>query len=339
MNLFARLFPQHGETESVILVDIGAASVAGGYARYAEGLTTIVYAQRVPIVARRGEASADAMLRALTELCDALLREGAPALRRATGSGRAGIILLSVDAPWQETRVRTVHADAPAPFVCTRSLIDTRVKETRPAAPGRIEDESVLRVLLNGYPVAEPEGMHARSMDIDVLTSRITAHIAEESTRRLRGAFHTTRIYPVAGAALRYRTFRTVFPYEAHLLAVDATADTSATLMLVRDGRLALVAPVAVGEAGASAALRDAFAAMAERYPMPHTLFVLARGDNALTAALPAVAAAQAGPFGAPRVIRLSARHLAARARQEGEADVPLLLMAAYYAQYRDSIG
>src|SRR3989344_9633650 len=102
MNFLNNIFnPIH--SESLVFIDISAGSVAGAYAYYKEGETpSLLYTRRLPIEVRKDEPHELAMLRALEILGDALIKEGAPILARTTGSGRADIILVSVDAPWQE---------------------------------------------------------------------------------------------------------------------------------------------------------------------------------------------------------------------------------------------
>ena len=83
--------------ESVVLIDIAADSVAGAYARYTEGENpTLLYTNRLPIEIRDVEPHEQAMLRALKTLGDGLIRDGAPILMRATGSGSVDSILISI---------------------------------------------------------------------------------------------------------------------------------------------------------------------------------------------------------------------------------------------------
>src|SRR5680860_1006988 len=86
-------------SESVVLIDIGAGSVAGANALYKEGETPVLlYTRRFPIEIRKDEPHETAMVRALTALCDSLVREGSPILMRANGSGSVDTILVSIDA-------------------------------------------------------------------------------------------------------------------------------------------------------------------------------------------------------------------------------------------------
>ena len=71
-----------------MLIDIGADSVAGAYARYEEdAMPVLLHMQRMPIVIRENESYESAMLRALTVPSEPLMRpRGAWARMRETRS-------------------------------------------------------------------------------------------------------------------------------------------------------------------------------------------------------------------------------------------------------------
>ena len=116
MNVLKHFFG-HSKTESVVLIDIRADSIAGAYAySKKEEAPMLAYTTRIPISARTDESAENAMLRALETLGDSLIREGAPILLRATGSGRSDSILVSIDGLWQKTSVRTERFEQKDPF-------------------------------------------------------------------------------------------------------------------------------------------------------------------------------------------------------------------------------
>ncbi|HCG99375.1 MAG TPA: hypothetical protein DE036_06160, partial [Actinobacteria bacterium] len=158
MSFFGGLFTRKKRIESAVLIDISADSVAGAYAYAVEGeLPVVLYTQRLPIETRAGEARARAMLRALQTLGETLIREGAPMLARATGSGSAAGFFVSVDAPWQKTSVRTEYLEQKTPFTFSKSLVAAALKRSRAASPDHVlVDESIIGTILNGYETRDP---------------------------------------------------------------------------------------------------------------------------------------------------------------------------------------
>ena len=213
MGLFSR---NKKYAESVILIDIGTNSVAGAYARYAEGETPLLlYTRRLPIEIRGDEPHETAMLRTLLLLGNDLIREGAPVLMRATGSGHSDTILVSIDAPWQEITVRTERLERESPFIFTRSIVHTLLKNTARTLPEKcIVDESIIGTVLNGYETAEPYGKETRRASITILASFVNKTISESIISALRGLYHAERISLIVGKSLRYQAMRAAFPHE-----------------------------------------------------------------------------------------------------------------------------
>jgi hypothetical protein len=216
MGIFANFSRKKKQTESVVLIDIGTDSIASAYARYVENETPVLlYTRRLPIEVRENEPHERAMLRALETLGNTLIREGAPVLMRATGSGSADAILVSIDASGEETNVRTEHLEREHSFTFTTSLVSTVLKNTADTPSGKIiANESIIGTILNGYETTEPYGKEMRRADITILTSFIDKNISGSLISTLRGLFHTEHISLIAGKSLRYQAMRVAFQYE-----------------------------------------------------------------------------------------------------------------------------
>lgn len=326
-----------------MLVDIGASSVAGAYARYKEGeLPALLYTRRLPIEKREGESPERAMLRALTILGETLIREGAPVLSRYTGSGSAGNILVSIDSPWQKTSVRVEHFEQKTPFVFTKRLVTDALKKTNTAATGTmIADESIIGTILNGYATNNPYGKTVHHASVVVLTSLIDERIAASILSVLRGLYHTKNILPMAGSSLRYQAMRRAFPHERDALIVDATGPVT-SIAFVRKGlfvALLEVADTATGSDSWSGGIMKELAELAKDYPLPRTIFLLAR-EPMVSSLQKTLEAAKLGELwlsdNPPKVVSVLANHLSGLVRQTTEAppDILLLLMALFW-QYR----
>src|SRR3989344_7982612 len=215
MSFFSKIFHPI-RTESLVLIDVSAGSVAGAYARYKEGETqSLLYTRRVTIEIKGKEEHELAMLRALKELGDVLIREGAPVLARNTGSGSANSILVSVDTPWQETKIRTERFERETPFTFTRSMVATALEKMSIKTPGKsLADESIIGTILNGYETREPYGKRVHRASVIILTSLIDEKISGGIAATLRSLFHTKNIFSITGNSLRYQAMRTAFPHE-----------------------------------------------------------------------------------------------------------------------------
>lgn len=264
------------------LIDIASDSVAGGYVRYEEGKTPeILYAKRVSIERGRIEA-------ALAALGEMLTREGAPVLARITGSGSVASVLVSVGAPWQETRVRTERLQGKGEFTFTsRILADALTKEAIDEGHRILADEIVVGTILNGYETKRPLGKRVSEADVIILASFIDREVAEVIARALRRLYHTREIRLASASALRYEALRRAFPHQKSYLIVDA-GTTVTDITLVRRGLLAGVDDERAGSSsgtvsvltkqsapGWCANIEEGFNHLAKQQPLPHTIFLL----------------------------------------------------------------
>jgi hypothetical protein len=338
MSFFGNLFRNNKKAESVALIDIGADSVAGAYVQYKDGeLPALLYTRRLPVEAREGESQKRAMARALGILGLALIREGAPALARATGRGSIDAILVSIDAPWQTTSVRTEHLEQEAPFTFTKGLVNALLEKIDKEAQGDLlADESIIGTILNGYETRRPYGKKAHRADVIVLASRIDEPVAQHVISALRGLYHTRHITPIAASSLRYQAMRKAFPHERDALILDALGPRT-SIALVRRNLLVALVEVPDAPTGSSRAeqVGNTLAGLAEHYPLPRTIFLLARESDAVflrkdldTASLGRLWFSNSPP----KIILVLPSALVGLVRQVSTAspDLPLLLMALY---------
>lgn len=337
MSFIEHLFHQNKKTESAVLVDIGADSVAGAYASYAEGeLPVVLYTCRLPVEVRENELHPQAVARALQTLADTLIREGAPILVRATGSGHAETILVSIDAPWQKTSLRIEQFEQKTSFVFTKNLVANALKKTSHQASGKmLVDESIIGILLNGYQTHDPYGKKAHRAEVIVLTSFIDEPVTKEVVSILRGAYHTEHILPIAASSLRYQMIRTVFPHERDALIFDAIgAQTS--IALVRKGVcVALSELVTTATSSWITQVGSELAEFAKHYPLPRTIFLLAREQNlsSLRKSLDGTSLdALWFSDNPPKIVSVLGSQMTALVRQTDTAtpDVSLLLMVLF---------
>jgi hypothetical protein len=341
MNVFRRLF-HSAHKESLVLIDISAGSVAGAYVSYTEGeMPTLLFARRLPIEIRTDEPHERAMLRALEILGSTLIRDGAPTLVRHTGSGSADAILVSVDAPWQETKVRAELLERQTPFTFTKAMVTTAIEKTSVTTPGKLlADESIIGTVLNGYETRQPYGKKVRRATILVLTSLIDEKVSGSIVTMLRGFFHTRKILSIAGSSLRYQAMRIAFPHERNALILDSMGPLL-SISLVRKGFLVEVKEITEGISIKNTGpwmqkIVEEFTELAKKFPLPRTIFLLAQEDEAALFEEALNAAKLAGLWlsdNPPKVVPVLGTHISGFVRQATPAlpDLPLLLMALYW--------
>lgn len=321
-------------------MDVSTDSVAGAYATFSNrGMPVVQYVRRIPVEARHGELVERAMLRALRTLSNTLILEGAPALARATDSGRAATLLVSIDAPWQRTSVRTVHIEKERRFTFTREVVAEAVGKGKSSSDRLIVDENVVGAVLNGYETRDPYGKKANRASVIIMTSLIDAQIVKHITSVLREAYHAEDIRYVGGNALRFQALYSAFPHEHDALIIDAT-NPHASLMLVRKGVFVATAdiPVASGEKAWLRNLAHELSQIAKSYPLPRGVFLLAREAD-VASIRQALDTAHLEKMwlsdSPPKIISVLASHLGGLVRQ-GQAATPdaqMLLAAQYYGE------
>jgi hypothetical protein len=341
MSWLSRLFSHTGK-ESVVLIDVNAGSVAGGFAHYAPGAPpAIIYSKRIRIEPHDGEAREAAMGRALSTLGDALIREGAPALARATGSGRTDSILVSVNAPWQKTTLRTDRFEAKRPFTFTKRMLGEAAKKAAAAPAGKLlVDESVIATQLNGYETQEPFGKRVTRAEVLLLTSFIDERVGRLIAGALRGIFHHEAIYSIAGSSVRYQALKHVFPHEHNAFILDAS-DPEIIISLVRRRFLVAVSEVSDGAAGTPEWISEvvgAFSELSKRFPLPRTIFLLSEPErtDALKRALSDKAFGQLWlSVDPPKIIPVLPGHITGvKHADTSPPDLALMLMALYWQDH-----
>jgi hypothetical protein len=341
MSFFGSLFSPNKKNESVVLVEVGADSVAGAYVAYAEGeLPILLYTRRLTVETREGEPRDKSMLRALKILADTLLREGAPVLSRATGSGASDAVLLSINAPWQKSSVRTERFvdEDDKEFSFTKSAVSDLLKKTEIKLPRYMRvDETVIGTILNGYKTQDPYGKKAHRASIIVLTSFVNEHITKNALSTLQGVFHTKNVRPLAGSALRFQTILRAFPHERDALILDATGALT-SIAFVHRGLF-----IAITEVSDTDKQREwmehvgvQLAELAKHYPLPRTIFLLAQ-ESDMASFRKKLDAGDLGKFwlsdNPPKIVPVLPSHLLRFVRVAAAAapDLPLLLMTLFH--------
>ncbi len=343
-SIFAHLFT-HSVKAVRVLITIDARSITGAYVCYIPGaIPKIVYEKRVPVVPRTDEAPADAMLRALKVLGEALVNEGAAASQRQCAKSRAESIIVAVGSPWQETHLRRENLRGNVPFVFTRSLANkARERAGEPPQGTYRTDDCIVGVTLNGYRTDNPYGKKALRASILILTSFIHQEVTERIRTVLNEWYPARRIRLIAGSAMRYRAIHAAFPHEENALVLDAN-ESGIMLALIRNKLLSATADIPWPPGATvdwTAGIRRGFAELAERFPLPQTIFLLAP-ESLLEPLQSAIEDARTGLLwfsdGVPRIVTVHAKTLLSLVSYTAPGDPdPSMLLLAHFARTDES--
>jgi hypothetical protein len=342
MGLFGS-FRKSAEAPALI-IDVSAGSVGGAYVSRAKGVLTLHYSARLRTSPRDGEDREASMLRTLVELSELLATRGAPILRREAGSA-ASEALVSIAAPWQETAVRIERIEDKAPFVLTRSIAKEALARVARVPEGRaLTHESVIAAILNGYATSAPFGRRVRVADLVVLSSTAEEGLLEKISQALRAA-HAEPVRFSAEAPSAFAVLRDLYPHEKQFLIFDV-ASSATEITLVRENLLTAIAamPVGAGEESWMREVTGTLKDLAGEYALPRTLFILADDEarGHLSAALDDPALRALWLSDEPlTIVPITAAQLGSLVKvgPEGEADVSLMLLAAYNAKPLDGIA
>lgn len=284
MNAFKNIFTA-SRSESAVLVDIRAESVAGAYLySKKDEMPTLIHAERAPVVARSGESAESALYRTLETLGSALIREGAPALLRAMGSGRSDTILISIDGLWQKTSVRTERFERKDPFMLTKQMVtEALAKNSEVPKDYVLVDQSIIDALLNGYGAKTPYEKKVRRADLIICMSFVAAEVVQRVSAIFRSLYHTDAVALISGNSLRYQAMRTVFPHERDAIIIDAVGSRTLITMVRNDLFVVLAEMSDILPKGAEWAQKivSELTLLRERYPLPRTIFLLAQEQEA----------------------------------------------------------
>jgi hypothetical protein len=236
MSFLSGLFSKK-EMETVALIDIGSASVGGAYARFSKkSVPEIHYTARVSIEPAAGEEAERAMERALTELCEQMVIEGGPALQRSAGESHIQTVLVTVAAPWQETKVGVKTIETGKVFTFSHSMMSEAIREFADVPKGRkATDTSIIATLLNGYETQKPFGKHVKRADLVTLSSTIDEAVADTVMQTVRKAFHTHHIEMRAFLPACYTTIRDLYPHEKDFFILDVSGEAT-DIALIKQG-------------------------------------------------------------------------------------------------------
>ena len=190
--MFRLVGKQRGKT--VAVADIGSGSVGVAIlATSAKGPGSVIVAEHatLPLEERTPEANLSGILGKLDERAQKALT--AYAKRPEIHSTHVSHAYAVVRAPWTRSKTMRAGHAFEADTRIQKSMISALAKqaldEDKDLDHTKIFEASVVRVELNGYPTAKPEGKHATHIAVSVLLSEIDASVRSGVTETLSRVF------------------------------------------------------------------------------------------------------------------------------------------------------
>lgn len=239
------------QKKSALLIDIGSSSIGGAFAVYpVNGSPVIPYAVREEILFQNDAPGDVHMLRALETVVNHLDEEGRAVLERTEKIRTVDQVFISIDAPWQETRIESkVIGDGKA-FVFSRETLSAVVAKRTPLPEGEKELQSqVVATLLNGYQTTEPFGKRVDRAEVILLSSSMhgdTMGLVSRAVKRFgaRKGAHLAPSQSVAHAVLRAQ-----YPHDKDFLLV-LVSDEATNVLFAKQGILMDARSVPIGLSG-----------------------------------------------------------------------------------------
>lgn len=234
--------------QSAVVIDIGSTSIGGAFVVYPkDGTPLMPYAVRENIDFPDEKRSELCMLRALETVMNALHTEGRPALARASGIHHVDRVFISLDAPWQETKVEAKIIGDGKAFVFSRDMLMNAVKERTPLPEGKRELQiEVVATLLNGYQTNDPYGKRAERAEILMLSSSMdgdTMNLIGRSAKRFN-AKQGVLISPLQ--SLAHAVLRAQYPHDKDFLLM-LVSDEATNILFANRGIIMDATSISIG--------------------------------------------------------------------------------------------
>lgn len=233
---------------TVAIFDVKSGSVGGALVEFnSRKGPTIRYAHRVSFKVKDTSnlsSEESGMLTTLRAVAEKLCSQGLPKLLEAKG-GCLGVdfVAVFIGAPWASVRVVTKNIETNESLVITQKWMGETLRsilesQTAPeGGPACFLEQSIIRVLLNGYPTSEPSGKRANRVDIVALEAHMSEKIALSMKEVLEKAFHKNEVSLRSALLASFTTIRDHFESEDNFILMNVGSDIT-EIALVREDAL-----------------------------------------------------------------------------------------------------
>lgn len=237
-----------------LLIDIGSSSVGGAYAVYPKDNAPVIpFCVRELIEFPNKKSSEVHMLRALETVVNKLHEEGRATLHRAEKTTRIDRVFVSIDAPWQETRVESKIIGDGKSFVFSREMLSAIVAKRTPLPEGKKELQSqVVATLLNGYQTSEPFGKRVERAEVILLSSSMDGESMGLVARALKRFGAVQGVYMTPTQSIAQTVLHAQYPHDKDFLLMLVSHEAT-DVLFAKQGILMDAKSVPIGLSGISA--------------------------------------------------------------------------------------
>lgn len=239
-------FTKQSAGETVLLLDVGSASVGAAHAVMgASGVPRIIAATRADIPFQETLSAAhfvSAMNRALFIALKALKAE----------CTRKGVLFVpqrvfcGLSSPWFILKARRIAITRAEPFEVTERLLDAvfdedietlknELQKTLPLKDIAVIEKKVFQVKLNGYEVKDPYGRKTAKLEALGAVSVSSRRAMESIRRAVNSIFHAPTIHFSSFPLAAFSAIRDLFPHEQNFLFLDITGEATDVSRIERD--------------------------------------------------------------------------------------------------------
>lgn len=241
-SLFSKKEHKNELKKSVLLVDIGSASVSTALVIIEDKKSTLVATESNDI----------AILSNLTygqfekEMHKSLATSLSKILNKIPGSIDAVNVCLA--SPWYDSQVRTAKLLRNTPFVVSKTILDDMIKrelkafEEEQIKTKKISGDSVrsvesqtIRATLNGYETHEPIGLNAKQLELTIFLSVASEHTIKRTEEIIKRVYEAPVTFSTF-LSMTYLVARDFFPHQDNYMLMDIGGEVTDISFVKQNG-------------------------------------------------------------------------------------------------------
>lgn len=231
------------DTSSVLLVDIGSASVGVARAQISSGASPVILDTARHDIPFQESLSSSRFIIAMNRALENAVKE---VKEKNKGANAPAHIFCALSSPWFILKSRRITLAREEGVLVTEKVIEGLLDEdteklkkelssTLPSEDITIIDRKVIKIRLNGYEIKDFYGRKTTELEIESVIS-LSSRRAIETIKRLVSRFSLgAQIHFTAFPLAAFSAIRDIFPKEQNFLFLDITGEATDVSLIVRD--------------------------------------------------------------------------------------------------------
>lgn len=231
------------DTSSVLLVDIGSASVGVARAQLSSHASPVILDTTRNDIPFQESLSSSRFIIAMNRALENALKDIKAKHKAAVAPAH---IFCALSSPWFVLKSRRITLAKEEGVLVTEKLIENLLDEdterlkkelssTLPSGDIMVIERKVIKIRLNGYEIKEFYGKKTTELEIESVVS-LSSRRAIETIKRLLSHFSVgSQIHFTAFPLAAFSAIRDIFPKEQNFLFLDITGEATDVSLIVRD--------------------------------------------------------------------------------------------------------